>query len=339
MTNRQILSYTFLVLFWIGLLYISWFTSVLRMILSILIYALTTFCIYIFWKKFRKKKALWFTQYLILFWEKVWNILFLFVLLLSAFAWYQNKISPAQMPLYILTDWKKEVYFQSMVHIGSSQFYQKVAEDIKIAKQNGFVYFFEWVRPWTKENEEKFNQAMGIKFNKELYKSFWKLYGLTFQDNSQFLWLVNNYDFNVDLSLDEIMTYYEQEKEKSKEGENPKWLPSQVEDINTIVVQELSQLNDKELSLLVYMNKSLLNFLIKNDILKEKILDEFGNPYLFEVILHKRNELIAQKIETSQYNKIFITYGLLHFEGVFDILKKQNPNWKIVKVEPKFPIQ
>lgn len=338
MTNRQILSYTFLVLFLITLFYISSLVSVLRTILSILVYALLTFFIYLSWKLLRKKQPLSFPKYLILFWEKVANMLFLFIVLLWSFAYYQNKINPSQMPLYIITDGKKEIYFQSMVHIGTSDFYDAVAQDIKKAKQDEFVYFFEWVRPWTKESEEKFNKAMGIKFNKELYRSFWKLYGLTFQDNNKFFWLVNNYDFNIDLSLDDIVEFYEQEK-KSAKSVNPKWLPSQVGDINTLVVQSLEQLNEKELALLVYVNKSLLNFLIKNDILKEKILNEFGNPYLFEVILHKRNELLAKKILDSQYDKIFITYGLLHFEWVFDILKKQNSNWKIVKTLPKFPIQ
>jgi hypothetical protein len=56
---------------------------------------------------------------------------------------------------------------------------------------------------------KKFDEALGINFTPTLYENFSRLYGLTFQDNNYFLELVNNYDFNIDLSIDEIIKFYE----------------------------------------------------------------------------------------------------------------------------------
>jgi hypothetical protein len=70
-------------------------------------------------------------------------MLFLLIFLLGSFAFYQNEISPANMPLYVISNGKKEVYFQAMVHIGSQSFYKQVEQEIQQAKRQGFVLFFE----------------------------------------------------------------------------------------------------------------------------------------------------------------------------------------------------
>ena len=74
-----------------------------------------------------------------------------------------------------------------MVHIGRADFYKQVQENLKEKKKAGAVLFYEGVKPGTKENMEKFDAAIGIKFSKELYKNFSKLYGVTFQDNQDLL--------------------------------------------------------------------------------------------------------------------------------------------------------
>ncbi len=224
-----------------------------------------------------------------------------------------------------------------MIHIGSPSFYEQVKNEIQKAKKEWFVLFYEGVRPGSTGSEDTFNKAMGIKFNKELYKSLSRLYGLTFQDNSKFLELVNNYDFNIDFSLDEIVQFYQEEDQKTLWKKKESWISPEIQDINSLVIQELSRLNEKELKILVYVNQAILNFLVKNDVLKEKIMNEFWNKELFEVILYKRNELLASEIINSKYNKIIVTYGLLHFEWVFDILKKKDPHWQIREVQPKYP--
>jgi|GEM_PF-933329 len=117
---------------------------------------------------------------------------------------------------------------------------------------------------------KKFDQALGINFTPDLYKNFSRLYGLTFQDNSQLLGLVNNYDFNIDLTIDEIIRLYDELPKN--EAKN---IPSEVQDVDTLVLEELSKLNEKQLQILVYVNQAIMNFIIKNDKLQKGILANF----------------------------------------------------------------
>lgn len=72
---------------------------------------------------------------------------------------------------------------------------------------------------------------------------------------------------------------------------------------------------------------------MKNDSLRDGIIENFWNTDIFSVILDDRNLHIVNAIESREDEKIFIIYGLMHFEWVYDILKKRDPNWEIIKKE------
>lgn len=94
----------------------------------------------------------------------------------------------------------------------------------------------------------------------------------------------------------------------------PKKVPSEVLDANDLILEQLSLLSERQLQLLVYINQAILNTLIKSEGVQDFMLDKIGNKALFDVILNKRNELIARTIQDSKYDKIIVTYGLLHFK-------------------------
>jgi hypothetical protein len=88
-----------------------------------------------------------------------------------------------------------------------------------------------------------------------------KIYGLVNQNNADFLGLVNNNDKNVDISLDEVVKKYEslkKEKNITREYESP--LPA-----SQMLTQEISKLSEKELTLFRYINKAMINALMKSD--------------------------------------------------------------------------
>ncbi len=95
-----------------------------------------------------------------------------------------------------------------MSHIASPSFYRQVQKNIATAKNDGYVLFYEGVRAGTPENMEDFNEALGIDMTPTLYTSISELYGITAQNNDDFLGIVNDNDENVDLSIDEIMDLY-----------------------------------------------------------------------------------------------------------------------------------
>ena len=327
--------------FWIVLglfFYIWWILSTLSFILSLIIYWTIFFIFYIIFHKIKKSKNyLNYKIFLIEFVKKISLSVLIIILFLGFFWYYQNVLYPAKMPQFTISNWKKTVVFQAMSHIASPNFYNQIKNEIINYKKKWYVYFYEWVKPGTKENSKNFNKAIWIKFDKNLYKNFSKLYWVVNQDNSIFLWLVNDKDFNVDLSLNEIMKLYN-DKVKEKNVEK-KQLPNEVIDINKQVINSLAKLNPKELSIIRFINKALLNLIMKNDNIQNSIMNNFSNKTLFDVILKQRNKHIVENIYSNPSDKIFITYWLMHFNWVLDLLKQKDPNWKIIKIKYFYPIK
>ncbi|MDR2411197.1 MAG: hypothetical protein LBD88_00925 [Candidatus Peribacteria bacterium] len=79
-------------------------------------------------------------------------------------------------------------------------------------------------------------------------------------------------------------------------------------DANAEILRILSGINERELKLLIYLNQAILNFFMNNDSILEGMSDTFANKELFEVILAERNKVLVDAIETSEYDKVFITY-------------------------------
>jgi len=286
--------------------------------------------------RIRKKIEVPFTDFIYYFLYRLSIFITLITLILWSFTYYNNEISPAPMPEITITNWEKTIIFQAMSHIWTQSFYDSIVENIKESKINWYVYFFEWVKPWTEENTEKFNKALWVKFDEELYKNFSKLYWVSNQDNNDFLWLVNDLDFNVDLNLDEIIWYYKENINASEENIPEDIIPI---DISKQITEVLLELNEKQLKILVYINKSILNFLIRSTWIQETLTNNFTNKDLFDVILDKRNEVLANEIIKSEYNKIYLTYWLLHFKWVLELLQKDNNNWKIIWEKYYYPIK
>ncbi len=325
---------TIIILLWIFgfLFYLSWIIWVLNLCLSLIVYSLFFYLLSIVWRKIRKKEIKNFYIFLqdflfaiSIFFVVLWSIVF-------GTAYYFNEVSPSPMEEYTISNWEKVVKFQTMIHIGKKSFYEKIKENITKFKEKGWVYFYEWVKPWSKESTEKFNKALWVKFDRDLYKNFSKLYWVDFQNNSIFLWLVNDKDFNVDISLDEIVKIYEEKNALKKEK-----LKSPL-DANKEILKTLSKLNDRELKLLNYINQALLNAMIWNEIIL-KAMEDFQNKELFDVILNERNKVLGNEIIKSPYKKIFVTYWKLHFDWVFELLKENDKNWKIIEIRKFYPIK
>lgn len=345
MTTKKEITYKkknfYIIFLWILAIfisYISWFSSLLWTIISIIFYSLFAYIIYFLWKKILKKEIVEYKIFIDYFLYKVSIWLLISFILVWWFVYYKNEINPTKMPTYILSNWDKKVVFQWMSHIWTKDFYEKIKNNLIERKKEWYVYFYEWVKPWKEENHKKFNKAIWIKFDKDLYKNFSKLYWVVHQDNSIYMNLVNNKDFNIDLSLDEIMKFYE----KSNIPENKKiniLEKNEVVDVNKEIIKTLSSLNHKELSILRYINKGILNFMIWSKGTQNFVMDNFSNKKLFSIILDKRNEVLSDEIIKSEYNKIYVTYWLLHFEWVFELLKKNDKNWKIIEEKYSYPIK
>lgn len=317
--------------------YISWINWILQFIFFIIFYSLVLYLLYFLYKKIRRNKILDYKIFLINFIKKISLSIIIISIFIWAFWYYQNNISPATMSEYTISNWEKTLVFQEMSHIWSDNFYNTIKNKLTDYKKQDFVYFYEWVKPGTPENMDKFNKALWIDFNPELYKNFSKLYWVTFQDNSIYYNLVNNLDFNVDVWIDWIIEEYEKPPQTITKPLSWTLSPSQEKeatnpiDINSEIINALSRLNEKQLKILVFINKSILNSLIKSESAQKLISSNFANQRLFDIILNWRNEVLTKEIINSEYNKIYTTYWKLHFSGVLKLLQKNDKNWKIIK--------
>lgn len=269
-------------------------------------------------------------EFFVLFLYKSAIYLSIFTLVFWLFFYYQNHIFPAKLPMYTLSNGTQTVVFQTMSHIGSEDFYQAVIKNIQKTKLSGAVLYYEWVGEWSEKNTQAFNTALGINFAPWLYDNFSKLYGVRAQDNSEFLNIVNNLDYNIDLNLDDVMELY---REKTWTGSQQKsWLlaDGKVHDLNEEVIQKLSTLSKEELVILRYINQGLLNFMIKHESLRNILISKLANQDIFSVILDGRNKHLAQEILVRKDKKIIVLYGLMHFEWVMNLLKLQDDSWEII---------
>ena len=338
MNYKIVLTYLTLAVYTLASHYLSGYYWALKFILSLIIYTLVFYSLHYIWSKIRKKALMYFSVFINYFLMRV-SIFLLFITVFFGWLTYlSNEVYPAPMPEYTITNWTKTVKFQAMSHIWTENFYNTVAENLTKYKEAWWVYFYEWVKPWTEENLEKFNKAIWIEFDEDLYENFSKLYWVTNQNNEDFFWLVNNLDFNIDLNMDEIMLLYEikidSKPEWEKEFENK--LPI---DANKTILETLSTLNDKQLRILIYINQAILNFIMSSEWTQGFLSDNFTNKDLFDVILDERNEVLTKAIIESEYEKIYITYGLLHFDWVFKLLKETDPKWQISSVQNLYPIK
>jgi len=320
--------YLSIIIIFIIILYLSSFYWLFIFLVDLMLYWSLSFLFYSIYKILRKKEKLNYKDYLIIFIKKFSLSSIILILLFLSFWYYQNSFYPATMTQYTISNWEKIVIFQEMTHIGSSTFYQKVKENLTNYKKQWYVYFFEWVKSWTKQNSDKFNNAMWINFDKDLYKNFSKLYWVIFQDNTIYYNLVNNLDFNIDVSIDYIVNEYEKNiKLKKNSIPNNK---KQIINPNIEIIKLLDLLNEKQLKVLIFINKSILNTLIKNDWALDFISNNYSNQELLNIILDWRNKILTQEIINSEYKKIYVTYWKLHFKWVLNLLQKNNKKWKII---------
>lgn len=319
-----------------AIIYLAWFFWLLEFIIFMFFYSIIFYLIYYIYKKIRKKEIENYKIFVMTFLKKSCLSILILIILLWWFWYYQNEISPATMNEYTISNWNKTVIFQEMSHIWSEKFYKKIKENLTNYKKSWYVYFYEWVKPGTEENMDKFNEAIWIQFDKDLYENFSKLYWVTFQDNSIYYNLINNLDFNVDVGIDWIIKEYDKNPQTLKKPLS--WILSPLEDkestnpidINSKIIKKLSELNDKQLRVLVFINKAILNALIKSDSTQELISDNFANKQLFNVILDWRNKVISKEIINSKYNKIYVTYWKLHLKWVLKLLQENDKTWKII---------
>lgn len=290
-----------------------------------------------------------------------------FAISVSAFAVYQNEVDPVRLAVHTLSNGEKTVRFRTMAHVASDSFYSGVRDELGRARKDGYVLFYEGVRPGTPENSKKFEEMVGFRIGKELYEVMARLYGLSPQDMADIVPSFDPRDRNVDVSVDDIVAYVESRSgsgtpssgsgisSSGSASASGSYVPSspsssgslqalgsgsvsasgetlseRQEDPTVAALRSYADsLNPRELEVLRYFNRAVMGFVMKNPHADALAVSGFSNPDAYPAILDERDRILAEAILASEEKRIYVTYGLLHFDGVFDLLQERDPRWKV----------
>jgi hypothetical protein len=222
-------------------------------------------------------------------------------------------------------DSNKTVIFLPMVHAGKPEFYKNVQQTVADLKNNGYVVFYEGVKPGIISDSAltqttlakyqrypevktlsldslkkliyavKLKRMIGIYPDSTAYSEYIKklpiLKKSVVQPSASNLGISNN-DFNIDVTKIELVDLYE--------------------------------LTNGEIAL------EQIDFAIP---LKEPLpgFRRLKQKNVTPIIINYRNEYLANCIQNSIYNRILIIYGLRHKKGTFEILNRLDPTWKVFK--------
>lgn len=242
----------------------------------------------------------------------------------------QPALHPLAVPRVTLSDGRRQVVFQGMVHVGSEQFYRSVVYDLVRAKDAGYVLFFEGVKPGTPEADAWLDAATqsGGDLNAQ-YARIGEVCGLTFQGD--FLAFVQRDEaldpehlVSADVSVTEM--YDEWQRLVASDPGLAAALPQNggqsggMFDVSSLL-QMAAGLKDSQKDLLAAACRGVFSV----------ILGRAESPdVLNRVILDFRNRRLAERIAALPEADIYITYGSGHFPGLFRTLQAQSPDWQIV---------
>jgi len=123
--------------------------------------------------------------------------------------------TPIYAIVFLLFDHWIRLTFIPMSHVGTRSFYADVKHKISKAKRDGYVLFYEHssAKHANKITLLKARKMIGKLPDEDAYRKLVKELddpSLMAQPNNAFLNIVNRLDFNVDLSIGQIVALYEQ---------------------------------------------------------------------------------------------------------------------------------
>jgi hypothetical protein len=230
-------------------------------------------------------------------------------------------IFPGKLSDIIISNGKQKIVFMQMSHIATHEFYESKKKTIDRVLKNSPVFLIEWVRSWTDASQEKFDMALGVQFDKNLYETLASLSDLEVQSGGYLLDSVPLGTIkNVDMSMDEIVSHMSS------------WLliPSIAQSPVDITkdFSLIEQLSTQERSFIAHVFRAFLNWSIINMTDIER-LTLGPKAELFDIILNKRNQKVIDFVLENPSKDIVIMYGALHFTWIYEALKSSDKNWKI----------
>lgn len=246
-------------------------------------------------------------------------------------------LRPVVAPQATLSNGKRTIIFQGMTHVGTETFYKSVIYDLEHAIADGYVIFYEGVKP-DPGGDAWFSKTLaGGGDLTERYKSLGKACGLTFQ-GEYFQLLAGDIREHperhvaADVSTLQMKREYERLlatdqafAEKVRKGAKDEKDDAKGAD-GIAKFLDWAQADPRHRALGGVVCRGVFDLT-----LAPKANKPPGD--LDPLLLDYRNRVLVDQILGDPRPRIYVNYGADHLPGVLKLLRQNDPNWKIVSVK------
>lgn len=273
--------------------------------------------------------------------------LFILSILVAAPIYYFASITelrPALIPQVTLSNGRKVVVFQGMQHIASENFYKAVIYEVEKALADGYILYYEGVQSESPEARAFFGKLTaaltgGGEDLSGAYKAMGEACGLKFQSDYFTLLEADKKEHperHVIADVDAIEMKGEYERLMRSD---PAFAKAHADDFKTSksgpgslggLVDAIEWLQSGSES-----QKRLAGVVCRGFMTRTLgWTNEETLPGPFDpIILDFRNRALAKRIVEDPHDRIFITYGTKHLFGVTELLRQNDPKWKVESVK------
>lgn len=252
-------------------------------------------------------------------------------LIMGAFVYQYAIHNPARLPIYKIETGDQTITLISMAHIASPEFYNNVQERVREhLSHSGSVVYYEWVQSGSASGNTRLKQILNTDLS-EFYDTIASHAWLVSQTENNTL-TTHSWEYNVDLTSDDIVRLYESRKAKVD--------PKNNEDTQILFpdedLREISHIfqtnNEREKQLQILLLRTLFSFSTRHQAFFGQEILGAWDPF-FDTILIDRNQHVVDTIEKRWDKNILILYGSLHIPGIIDLLRSKDPNMEQEFVE------
>ncbi len=300
-------------------------------ILQVILIAFALFLL--MWMVLRSKVGYW-QQVIPRYFLTVVSTMGFFISIMLVFVWYQHMMPWVVSDVTLMGSGQHIVFIQ-MSHIATPEFFATKKETIQWLSASGYTILVEWVKPWTPENQVRFNQSIGFDFTPTLYTTIADLIWLQSQDN-QFLFagIWSGSLVSVDLSIDDIVRIMGSGSQVNISSGS---VTSTVIDIESQISSALIALSPRERIWMSWVGRGLLNWSLRRSDDLSEMITTGSQAQLFSTIIDRRNNAIVRYIQDHPNQNIAIVYWALHFNGVYEALQRLSPTWQISHIDNSEP--
>ncbi len=271
---------------------------------------------------------------------KTWLFLVLLITSILTFPYFylavKSETDPLVLPQAVLSDGKKTVIFQGMVHVGSENFYKSVVYDLEAALDEGYKLYYEGIMPSTEDANKWFSDTIagGVSLS-DNYRQLAEVCGVKFQLD-YFQLLIHDIQAHperhatVDVTTAELKNEYERLLNNSadfaaavaKERDGKTKGDGISDDIAAKIFTFVHGASDSQKNMIGTLCRGFFVYALKvNSNEKPQVLDP--------ILLDFRNHHLAKQIQADASEKIYITYGAGHLPGLIQLLKATDPAWEM----------